>query len=157
MLRRIVESNQPTSEAAIDAFEQRFGVKLPKSYRKLMLKHNGGRPEPDTFPVQGFSNNPVAGIQVFFGFNVNESSDMASVLALEMTEELFPTGFIPFACTDGYDFICFDLRKGSAPVVYWDRRPYWGNCIWKEEYLYPITQDFGAFLDSLHDFGETQV
>jgi hypothetical protein len=82
---------------------------------------------------------------------------MVSVLALEMTEEFFPPGFVPFACTGGYDFICFDLRKEGAPVVYWDRRPYWGNCIWKEEYLYAVAPNFDAFLDGLHDFGVTRI
>lgn len=42
----------PLAESELAAAEQQLGVKLPDDYRRFMLQHNGGQPEPDGFAIQ---------------------------------------------------------------------------------------------------------
>lgn len=41
----------PLTPEALAAAESTLGVKLPGDYRNFMLRHNGGRPKPDTFDI----------------------------------------------------------------------------------------------------------
>jgi cell wall assembly regulator SMI1 len=41
----------PTTETEIGKFEKHIGHRLPDDYREFLLKHNGGRPEPDAFTL----------------------------------------------------------------------------------------------------------
>lgn len=102
-------------------------------------------------PVVGSDRNSFARIQVFFGVGRKiESSNLEIVLSTE--GPYMPSMFLPFACTEGYDLLCFDLRGHEEKVVFWDRAPSWGNDIWREADLYPIAPDFGAFLDLLGEY-----
>ena len=65
--------------------------------------------------------------------------------------EVLPGGVLPIACTGSSDYLCLDIRQPSAPVVFWDRRPSWGNNVWREDDLYPVAPDFDALLQSLRD------
>jgi len=149
MLHQMKKSNPPVNEQDVMAFAQRHSLELPKEYREFLVRYNGGRPMPSAFPIDGFPNNPIGDIQVFFGLNaVEEGDDLDVVLADDAG--LIPVGILPIACTDGVDFVCLDLRSGKERVVYWDRVPFWGANVWNEEDLYFIAPDFDAFLRSLH-------
>ena len=50
----IYESYPPLKEDDIVAAERQLGISLPADYRNFLLKHNGGYPEPDAFPISGF-------------------------------------------------------------------------------------------------------
>lgn len=39
----------PTTNARIETFERQIGYPLPSDYRRFLLRHNGGRPDPDAF------------------------------------------------------------------------------------------------------------
>ena len=152
MLRELLEPYSPVDEGQIMSFAGRYGLDLPSGYRDFLLKSNGGRPVPAAFPIEGFLNNPVDVIQDFFGLNATiPTSDLDHVMTKEVIG-LIPKGILPIACTDHYDFVCIDLRKKGNPVVYWDRRPFWGNEVWNEDDLYPVAETFQMFLDSLHEY-----
>jgi hypothetical protein len=119
-------------------------------YRAFLLKHNGGEPDPPAFPITGFRNNPLGAIQKLFG--INATVDVYDLdFVLEDLEGLIPRGVLPIGCTEGDDYVCLDTRREGIPVMYWDRRPFWGNNMWREEYLYPVAANFEAFLKSLQD------
>ena len=147
---RIVEPNAPTTEEAILSFERRHGLKLPETYRRFLLRSNGGRPVPATFPIRGFPDNPNDDIQVFFGLGSDVRTDDLYAVLSDLNS-LIPAGVLPIASTGGDDFVCLDLREKSAPVVFWDRRPFWGTDEWSEHDLYPVASDFEAFLQGLRD------
>lgn len=153
MLREVKQANARVGEDAIHSFEVRYEVKLPRAYREFLLATNGGRPIPPVFPIQRFPNNPIGVIQVFFGFNANiRAHDLAIVMG-ELAG-VIPVGLLPIACTDGDDFVCIDLRKAGAPVLFWDRRPFWGTNAWNDTDLYPVTDNFEALLRALSDYFE---
>ena len=56
----------PTSDAQISAFETHIGHKLPIEYRQFLLKHNGGHPEPDAFPLNAGNGDEEDIVMCFF-------------------------------------------------------------------------------------------
>lgn len=150
MLRRVTQTNPTIDQSALKSFELRYGLNLPLAYREFLLTTNGGRPIPPAFPILGLPNNPSGTIQAFFGLNASiHAHDLAAVTS-ELVG-LVPPGLLPIACTDGDDFVCIDLRRPGAPVLFWDRRPVWGTNGWNDGDLYPIAGDFEALLGALSD------
>jgi hypothetical protein len=150
MLRAVRTANRSLTEEELSAFFQKVPLEIPHTYLEFLRQHNGGRPVPNVFPIEGLPLNPDGAIQVFFGIGASiPAVDLKNVLT--DLPETVPIEVFPIACTDGGDYICFDLRKAGSPVVYWDRREFWGNEVWKERYLFPIAPNFEAFLASLHD------
>lgn len=150
MLSGFVRRNHPVGSEQVRALENKFGVRLPESYRDFLLAFNGGEPIEGLFPIHGLEDNPVDLIHAFFGVRAEEpTEDLAAIL--QMLEGLTPSGILPIARTAGDDYLCIDLRVESAPVVYWDRRPFWGNNVWREEYLYPVADTFDDLLGKLRE------
>jgi hypothetical protein len=146
-----LEPNPPINEQELSAFEARYKLVLPNSYKKFLLKNNGGQPLPAAFPVKGFHSNPVGVIQAFFGLNATiPTEDFETVLG--ELRDLLPVGIFPIACTEGYDLVCIDLRLPGSRIVFWDRKPSWGTSVWSDEDLYFVADDFESFLVALHEF-----
>ena len=150
MLRDVTDSNPPIDERHIAGFEVDCGFSFPESFTSFLLKTNGGRPVPSVFPIEDFPNNPDDEVQAFFGLNATiPSEDLAAIMA--DLRGLIPSQILPIACTGCGDFVCIDLRNPNGPVVFWDRKPFWGENIWDEDDLYFVAPSFDSFLDSLHD------
>ena len=62
---RIKDQGPKLSGQDIDSAEHDFGISFPKSYRRFLLEHNGGRPDPDTIDIPGHPQSPTD-VQVFF-------------------------------------------------------------------------------------------
>ena len=50
---QIQGSKNRLTATEIQQFEDELGVRLPIDYRDFLLEHNGGRPQPDSFPILG--------------------------------------------------------------------------------------------------------
>ncbi len=150
MLRTILEPNGKIAQDDINSFALRHQLVLPPSYVAFLLRYNGGQPEPAGFPIEGLADNPLGAIQVFFGIKAkNPTEDLDRVLTEECSK--IPHGVVPIACTEGDDFVCIDLRDPGCPVLFWDRRLFWGSNLWNEQDLYSIAQDFDSFLANLRE------
>lgn len=150
MLREVTKSNPPVDAGTLASFEAFHNLALPRVYREFMLRSNGGRPVPAGFPIRDLPNNPAGAIQAIFGFNASiRSHDIVAIL--RELDHLIPPGILPIACTDGDDFLCIDIRKPGGPVVFWDRRSFWGTDLWNEDDLYPVAGSFEELLASLHE------
>lgn len=148
MMPVLTNSFPPTSMSALEVFEQTRQVRLPATYKALLLQANGGTPEPSAFPIDGMELNPTGAVQVFFGLNTGGFEyDLAEML--DWFQPTIPAGIIPIACTGGADFICLDSRGGSDRVVFWDNRHHWGTGEWREEDLYHVANTFEEFIASL--------
>lgn len=148
---KIVEQLNPRiTEDDLATFSGRHNLLLPQDYGDFLLRNNGGRPEPDCFPIEGLPLNPFGNVQVFFGINAAILTEDLTTILTELPSSV-PHGILPVACNGGGDFICLDLRKTNTPVVFWDRRPFWGNNIWNEKDLYRIADSFESFLESMRD------
>jgi hypothetical protein len=140
----------PAKLRDIEAFCNKYTLKLPPAYIQFLLKHNGGKPTPAAFPIKGFPQNPFGAIQAFFGIRATISTEDLENLMLEF-EGTFPKDLLPIACTGTGDYLCIDLRNSRGKIVFWDFHPFWGNNIWSENHLYDVASDFAALLDSINN------
>lgn len=140
-----LDPNPSISDSDLVWFEMRHRIALPPAYREFLLANNGGQPNRKRFPICGMPNNPFGVIQALFGINATiPTEDIGRVFAdLPST---VPSGIVPIGCTEGDDFLCFDLRNRTSRIVYWDRKPFWGNEVWDEDQLYPVAEEFSSFL-----------
>lgn len=148
MLRELLQPNPPTDNGALVAFGLRYNLELPVPYREFLLRNNGGQPVRAVFPIEGMKDNSYGRVQSFFGLKAEISVyDLDAIMADLL--DLIPRGVLPIACTEGYDFLCLDLRNAGASVVFWDRKPFWGTDIWSEGDLFPVADSFDSLLSSL--------
>jgi hypothetical protein len=148
MLTEFLGSNRPLSPQEIRDFEKRWKVELPDSYRMFLLKNNGGRPVPATFPIEGMENNPFGTIQQFFGLNTSvPTEDLNWILGNLGVPR--PEGLLPIACTSGSDFVCINTHSGS--VFFWDRMASWGKRRSNAKDFFPIANSFDDLIAKLHE------
>ncbi|MDO8839074.1 MAG: SMI1/KNR4 family protein [Parvibaculum sp.] len=150
MLQDVVEPNATIGEIELRSFADRHGIRLPKAYAEFLLRTNGGQPVPAAFPIAGMEGNPSGVIQAFFGLKANIGTEDLESNLTELGETV-PMGILPIAGTEGDDFLILDLRKKDAPVLFWDRKPFWGSNLWDESDLYPVAADFELLLRELHE------
>lgn len=113
---RFEDENPPTSPSRIDDFEKANGIRLPESYRRFLLHHNGGAPLPDRIRVPGWPGG-FTGFNTFFGIDSDE--DLQD--NLDTYEDRIPPGFFPIGDDPGGGLFCLAL---SAPheggIYFWD-------------------------------------
>lgn len=127
--------------------EQRLGISFPNEYRAFLLTTNGGRPQPNAFPIVGLADNPFGVIQVFFA--VNDAVECCSLdWNYHMHRERIPDNLFPIACDDGGDLICLSLQGDDiGHVVFWDYynappEPSYAN-------VHHIANTFDTFIESI--------
>ncbi|RKH30568.1 SMI1/KNR4 family protein [Corallococcus sp. CA041A] len=141
---RTTQSGSLLSSADLDAFEQRFRLKLPLPLREFLLATNGGRPERDLFKLQGLPGNPIGRIHFFFGLN-----DPIESCNLEWNLEVFrdriPPGLLPIATTEGADKVCLSVTGATAgQVFYWDAHARPGT-----NSVHFLAEDLDTFISAL--------
>lgn len=92
-------SEEKISNDELLEFEQSIGYELPRSYKKFILKNNGGVPSNKYFSE--FS------IALFFSFKYGK---MTIDKIYKEFNNLVPKGFIAIADEPGGDFICINLN-----------------------------------------------
>lgn len=145
---KMSEQNPKTDALAISSFEGLIGRRLPKTYRDFLLELNGGRPEFPMFPIKGFANNPLGGLNDLYGLGVQQpATDLLE--EYERFRGRTPDGILLFGRTDTGDYLCLDLRKDTDRVAFWDHRHHWGTGEWRESDLYHVADSFEEFLAAL--------
>lgn len=150
MLEKVIQLNAPVSSEEIGDFEKRWNLKLPESYRTFLLKHNGGRPVPNTFPIVGMQNNPAGMIEEFFGLKTSVLTEDLNWI-LENLGVPQPKGLLPIGCTAGSDFVCISTQQFGR-VLFWDRMACWGKDNWSPSDFYPVAENFDDLLSKLYEY-----
>lgn len=138
---RIVDSGPTISDKIVSEFEYRHGIQLPHAYRDFLLMHNGGRPERDLIVVTGCKASPVARIHFFhgiggvLGFKCYDLDWNINVCA-----DLYKSGLLPIASTEGADMICMSLQSGE--IVFYDG--------YEQVPPYPVASNFEEFTHKLY-------
>ena len=147
----MTECGPPIFEADVVRLERRIECTLPTRYREFLLRHNGGRPSLEIFPIDGLENNSFDGIQVFFSIKSEiESCDL--YWNLEVMDGRLPANLFAIACTDCGDLICLSLfGDDEGSVFFWDIHqeqefPTYDN-------VYFIASSFDEFIDRLYEEG----
>jgi hypothetical protein len=149
MLERMEESARQLSRDDIRRVESIMGIRLPKEYAVFLLKHNGGRPIPNGFPIDGLANNPFGMIHFFLG--IDNPVEVCNIdWSYEVLNGRIPSNLLPIADDPGGNAICLSLFGDDAgAVVFWDHAaehlpPTYAN-------IYRIADSFTEFIESLCD------
>jgi hypothetical protein len=120
MLERMEDCGHALTQADIDRVERETATKLPRSYTTFLLRHNGGLPAPDAFPIVGMDKNPYGIIQEFFGVDCTITSSNLK-WNYDTLKGRLPDNLFPIACTPSGDILCLVLELADeASVVLWD-------------------------------------
>jgi hypothetical protein len=149
------ESGPPVDDARIDALERSLGIMLPPDYRAFLKQHNGGRPDPRFFPVQGWPNRfpgrpdqEYGGVHYFHGIDEPITSSNLD-WNFRILRGRIPDELLPIAGDESGNEICLSMWGSNRGHVYiWDHDgehspPTYAN-------IYLIAKSFPEFLESLH-------
>ncbi len=147
MLETVTEAGRSLSCTDLESFEARNGISLPEDYKAFLLKHNGGVPEQNCYPVADHREGEMD-ICLFYGIDQeHESFELQSQFEFyrENLEDpafknLFPIGYDSFN-----DQICLDLSpERYGAVIFLDLVPIWKD--FTEKDIYVIADCFDDFL-----------
>lgn len=97
----------------IESVENRLEITLPEDYKQIVLKYDGGYPNPNHFKVDGkveIFNNLIS-------LDENEYNNIYEIL--EDLQDRIGDQLIPFA-EDGFgNLLCFDY-SANKNIVFWD-------------------------------------
>ena len=150
MLEDMTEVAHELAAEDIKILEANLKITLPSNYKNFLLKYNGGKPNPDCFPIEGLKNNPYGGVRLFFGIDRDIQSNNID-WNYDVMRGRLPTGLLPIASNGSGDILCLALSDvDEGKLYFWDyygeqNPPTFDN-------LYFIANSFGEFLDSLFEY-----
>ena len=140
-----VPTTRPTEEE-LRLLEQELGERLPNGYRAFLVRFNGGRPEPNWFPMQGELG--IGGIDLFFG--VRSAGDWDDLLtAKRRLLRRMPSHMLPIADAECGNFVCLSLGASDHGSVY-----YWDHELEADEGEEPTYANLSEIADSFASFWE---
>ena len=147
MLDHLDESGPRITVDELAMAEDTLGYALPDEYRRFLLRHNGGRPAPEFFPIEGLDKNPYGAMKMFFGIgHAEESCDLLS--NADVMAGMLPEGLLPIGCDNSGSLVCLGVYgEYQDRVLFWD---YYDDGP-PEERLYSIADTFVDFLASFCD------
>lgn len=108
------EIEPPITNIDIGNIEERFAIKLPKNYKRLLLKFNGGIPSDYT----AYSGGEEVSIGGFYSIKYGEILMEDAIKTFQITEKLIPTDCIPI----GYDGFgnpyCISINEEDYGKIY---------------------------------------
>jgi cell wall assembly regulator SMI1 len=157
--RTVDGSGRQLREQDVAAVEEQLGYHLPEDYRRFILAHNGGRPVPDYFPIQG---NPYFGDHA----SVHELHCIASGEYLDLRRQVqvfrdrVPPELLPIAHDPGGNLLCLGVSGLEyGKVYYWDHEQQVAEGETPDyENVYLVADTFADFLEQLSPApGETSA
>ena len=118
----IFESGPGLGPADVDELEVRTGRRVPGRYRRFLLAHNGGYPEPAVFgfSAPGWPGGEASSIvEGFLGIGVNPTDQIE--YCLRVFRDRIPADLYPIARDPGGNFLCMGVDDSPKPgeIVFW--------------------------------------
>ena len=141
------------NDSYIEQTEKELGVIFPNSFKEIVRKHDGGRPNKPDF-VCDYNGKPLIGSACQLGYmnpeRIKSVSDMASI-----TGTIIPAGVFPFAEDGGGNCVCFDYRNNpiDPEIVYYYYYFYYDDP--NSTNVFFVAKNFDEFLEKL--FGEEET
>jgi hypothetical protein len=144
MMPTIDSAGPALSEAELQRFERDVGHRLPEDYREFLLRHNGGRPSPDTCAIPGHLESPTD-VQILFGLTRSVKTSTLAWNREMFMQENGPEDLLPIACDSfGHLFCLWTAGSKRGVVEYLDRDA-------DPPKFYRLARSFSGFLELLHD------
>lgn len=137
------------SKTEIAEFEDSVDFVLPSSYREFLHHYNGGRPEPNMFPIQDFYADTHGLLDRFL--SIAEGNVLDLTRHILVFHERIPPELLPIARDPGGNLICLAVKGSNyGKIYYWDHetevddgeQPTYDN-------VYFIANSFDDLLNSL--------
>lgn len=153
---KIYDAKQPTTDDALDALENRLGIKLVSQHRAWLLQHNGGRPSPSTFQQKRRSGAYSDGVVAWFlaVHNRPESNLEWRFCDFHKHAQRMPSDLMPIASDPFGNYICIAFAgPNHGKIYFWDYEhelqardskgePTYQNC-------HLVADDFDTFIRDL--------
>ncbi len=142
---QMTEQGPPINELQVAQISKTLGAALTQDYKGFLLKHNGGRPEPDVVDIKGLSGSPTD-VKIFFGVGRKyESSEL--FWQLDFIKECCPEQHVlPIASDSFGSLFCLKVIDGVASsVVFCDLSTQSRN-------FYDVAPTFTEFLNKLREW-----
>lgn len=122
------------SENAIAEFEKAYKIEFPDSFKELVTKFNGGRPEKDVYDTDKTKERTIKSI---LSFNQDDKETIWKINEYS-TEELGDK-YVAFAIDHFGNLLCFS--KSDQSIIFMDSETL------KTEV---IANDFASFIEKLY-------
>ena len=140
MAVRLSRASRGAGEADLRGLEAKVGTRLPEDYRRFLLQHDGGEPEPNEFAIPGADNDSGA----------NEFMSVRQIREeIEQYSHRFPRRMIPIAFAEGGNLVFLALDDGQ--VLFWDHELEAANP------LFALAPSFEAFWQVLENSDPASV
>lgn len=105
---KFTNSKQKLTQKELEDFEKQYNLKLPKTYKEIILEYNGGYPEKRYFKDYRF---------YFFPIKYGDSPTVERMI--EVTpEDVLPKGFFNFGDSCGL-MLCISLNEKDYGTIYY--------------------------------------
>ena len=141
MATKMTETFKRIDSTDLSELELHIGYSLPESYRKFLLKNNGGRIVPSNFRTM--SNEIESGIQFMFGITDNEIYDIEKNYDNWVTNRS-QRHLVPIAIDSLGNLILLSCSSPTFESVYLMQHDL-------EDVLFLIAADFNSFLKNLYE------
>lgn len=117
MLKIFKFDNTDVSNEVSD-FEQKYDLQLPDSYKKFLLKYNGGNTPKSTFKINWVSSD----IRAFYGFkNATKEYNFSYLVEMNYFEELLENHYLPIATDSfGNQIVITISEKNKGEIYFFD-------------------------------------
>jgi hypothetical protein len=122
------------SKDSIKKFETTYGFTFPDSFKGVVTKFNGGRPEKDIYDTNVTKERTIKSL---LSFNVDDRETVWKVA--EWNKQELGNRYVAFAIDNFGNLICFTVSDNS--IIYMDMETL------KVE---TIASDFSSFMDNLY-------
>ena len=147
------KSGESISETQYNQFINEFSLKLPKLYKQIMLKNNGGYPTLDSYGtpsedgIRISSWNRISLTDENILDSISEEpkvySSRTAIQDYQINENIIPKNLYPFALNEGGNDICIDMEDNFKIYIYYS------DAI--DNNLRFISSSFDDFFDALED------
>jgi SMI1 / KNR4 family (SUKH-1) len=116
----IDRSGPQLNENKIAKAESRLGLSIPPAYRRFLMTHNGGHPDPSDFKMTTPRGREVVSVRTFLGIDMPEET-FGLDYVIETFKDRLPRGLFPVARDPGGNIIALATEGENAGKVYfWD-------------------------------------
>jgi len=153
----IERTKDQLADSDIRNVEKELNIKFPEDYKQHLLKHNGGHPIKNRYPmiecIDNDPNNNTADIDWFLAIYDGEYDNfLKDYNTFKIWQKRMPDELIPIGCGSGGDQICISVKGNNYGKVY-----FWNHdweCEEGEEPDYSnvhlIANSFTEFINSLY-------
>jgi hypothetical protein len=148
MIENMLFEGDPLTPSRVAEVEARLGVSLPADYVRFLLSHNGGRPEPDDFPVSTTAGSLVGNLYKITDASTREKRISDLVHQNLKKREKLPSGFLEIGYDMGGNGLLLGVSGENAGQLYFlDHEELEGQPL--KERFWKIADSFAQFVESL--------